>query len=134
MIDRVSALIVGKPGTLRDSLAALLEAIPDMGTVSLADDGAQALATATRDQPALVLFDTSLPVGEVELVLQGIRRDWPHMRCIVLVDDEQQRQRVAAVGGKAVLKGFPAPQLAAAVEEAVLACRAGSGPQRRGGL
>ncbi len=118
MKSQTSALIVAKPGPLRDSLRVLLTAIPLMGTVQQADDGSTALLVGARRSPALVLLDEDLPEGKLVRTLEQIRAAWPQARCIVLADDEQEHLPALAAGADAVLlKGLLASKLFATITE-----------------
>lgn len=114
----VSALIIARPGWLRESLQALVTAVPQIGSVDLVDDGLSALKVVTEHQPALVLLDTNLPEDEIPTVLRRIKARWPQTRCLVLADDGQQQQAAQAAGADDVLlKGYPAARLFVTIEE-----------------
>jgi len=117
MRTRVSTLLLAKPGALRDSLVVLLMSLPQVATVKLADNAASALSMVETHRPALVLLDLGLSGGQSWNLLRQIRRRWPHIQCVVLVDNVQHLQQAEAEGAtKALLKGYPAAKLSVTIE------------------
>lgn len=111
------ALIVAKPGPLRDSLQSFLLTLPQIETASLADDAPSALRAVTEHSPALVLVDANLPEGEALVALRQIKAESSQSRILVLADDIQQQQDAAAAGADAVFViGFPAASLLESIE------------------
>lgn len=114
--NRISALIVARPGPLRDGLQALMNAIPQIEVVDEADGISSALNTNFEHYPALVLLDSGLVGGEIWMTIRRAKARWPQARCIVLADDVWEHQEAEAAGADAVLlKGFPAARLAATI-------------------
>lgn len=108
-----SALIVAPPSRWREGLEAIVRAIPQIEGVDWADDGPSALRMIAEHPPGLVLLDADLPGDEARTVLRQVKAGWPQTRCIVLVNNGQQRQVVNTDGADAVLvKGFLATKLA----------------------
>lgn len=117
MSTPVSALIIAKPGQLRDGLQTLLQAIPQIGAVAQADDGGAALVAVAQCLPALILLDFDLPDGEALTTLSRLKSQWPHICCIALVDDESEQSLARSTGAEmAVVKGMLATRLLAAIE------------------
>lgn len=111
-------LIAGRPCRMRDSLHILLKTMPGIDIIGHADDGSSALRMITERQPALVLLDTNLPGEMFFTLLKRIKGNGFHSRCLVLVDDVQQRREAQAAGADAVLvKGFPAAKLFETMEK-----------------
>ncbi|NIO40084.1 MAG: hypothetical protein GTO41_07775, partial [Burkholderiales bacterium] len=76
----------------------LLEAIPTIDRVSQADDVASALAMGADHSPALVLLDSDLADQELLAALLKLKSKWPGTKCIVLVDEERNREAAKAAG------------------------------------
>jgi DNA-binding NarL/FixJ family response regulator len=117
LVGRVLALVVGRPGPLQDSLAALLATIPVVDMVVMSDDISAILDSLSDWNPDLILLDSALFDPGVSDVLCRARELRPHARWILLADNVQQQQD-AAVGGAdvALLKGSPAAELVLAIE------------------
>jgi len=111
------ALIVARPGPLRNSLQALMTNMPQIEIVAEADAPSALLRMGDTIQPDIVLIDASLPEQEVWAALQQIQSEWSQTHTIVLVEDSKQQQRAMEAGADvALLKGFPAAKLAAVME------------------
>ena len=118
MAERISVLVVMKPGPLRDSLAALLMSIPRITAVQYAAGAGAGLRAIELSRPAMVVMDASLPGGEVWMMLRQVKVRWPATPCVVLTDTLQLRRRAEAAGAsRALLKGFPAAKLSVMLEQ-----------------
>jgi DNA-binding NarL/FixJ family response regulator len=112
------ALIATRPGSLQDSLVALMTTMPQVNAVLIAEDAASALRTMAQHRPPLVVLELGLPAEERHAVLNEIKTRWPLTRCIALADDiEQQREAKSAGADVVLIKGFAAAKLIATVEE-----------------
>jgi DNA-binding NarL/FixJ family response regulator len=111
------ALIVARPGPLRDSLKFFLLTLPQIATVHLADDVASALRAVAEYDPVLVLIDTNGFGETIWATLRRIKAESLRSRCLVLVDDARQQEDAVAAGADVVLvKGCPATKLFETVE------------------
>jgi DNA-binding NarL/FixJ family response regulator len=114
-----SALIVARPGSLRDVLCVLLQTMPQIQTVDLASDVSSALEAAAGHRLILVLTDASPSNGRdtASTAVRMIKAREPATRCLVLADDVHQRQAVESAGADvALVKGFPAGELLEVIE------------------
>ena len=112
------ALIVAKPGPLRDSLQALISTLPQVKVVAEASEPSALLQMSDRIRPDIVLVDASQAKDESWGVLEEIHSSWPQGRIIVLVENSQQQKLARNTGADiALLKGFPAARLTAVIEE-----------------
>ena len=120
MANRVQALILARPGSLRDALNTLLASIP--GMVVLAGGPVASLPRmAGRAQPDLVLMDADLSGDEEWAALRQVKAQWPQARCVVLTDDGGKLLDSRAAQADAVLmKGMPAAKLVGVLEGLVL--------------
>jgi DNA-binding NarL/FixJ family response regulator len=119
--NHMSALIVARPGRMREGLRALLRTMPKIKIVGHVDQGSAALEMVTRERPALVLLNSSLPFEETWMALKQIKAEWPQTRCIVLVDNLQQQGMAQAAGADGVLlKGFAAETLFMTIDEVLM--------------
>jgi DNA-binding NarL/FixJ family response regulator len=121
MAPKQMILIVAPPGNLQLGLQALLAVLRDV-EVLVAAEGPLALEVIERHTPSLVILDDDLPGDATPLSANQIKARWPEVRCLVLADDEQQRQRLQETSADLVLiKGHPAAKLKAAIE-GLLSC------------
>jgi DNA-binding NarL/FixJ family response regulator len=111
------ALIVAKPGPLRNSLQALMTTMPQIEILAETSDPTALLRMGAEIQPHVVLMDADLPEAQVCAALRQIKAEWSQTRSIVLVEDSQQQQLAQAAGADvALLKGHPAAKLVATIE------------------
>ena len=121
MTNRVSALIVARPGRIREGLRALLRTIPRIEFVGQVDQGSAALEMVTRERPALVLLNSSLPFEEAWMALKQIKAEWPQTQCIVVADNIQQQGMAQAAGADGVLlKGYAAETLFMTIDQVLM--------------
>jgi two-component system, NarL family, response regulator len=84
MRDVVSVLIVDDHPLLREGVAAVLEAEPDIRVVGEAADGADAITQFERLRPDVVLMDLQMPGVDGVEAIGAIRELAPDARIIVL--------------------------------------------------
>ncbi len=107
-----TALIVARPGELRDGLRALLVTTGKIGHISQSEDGPAALALIGRLCPQVAVLDWNIPDGDLPTLVTRIKAECPETKCLVLADGvEQQREADSAGADVTVLKGFPAARL-----------------------
>ena len=96
--NNYSALIVARPDRRRDSLRALLNAVPQLKIITDVDDATSAMKKISLQHPNLVvLLGLNLPDEEIEMVLTHPRPDSFKSRYLVLADTLRQ-QHIAATG------------------------------------
>lgn len=123
--NRALALIVVRPGPLRDGIEALLASVPQVEIIETVGSARRGRSVAAERRVDLLLLDAGLGGDEVGRLLQGCRGEGSQVHCIVLADDVEQVRWARAAGADAVfLKGFPAERFVMTVERLV--------PQREG--
>jgi DNA-binding NarL/FixJ family response regulator len=114
------ALVACRPGSLQDSLVALLTTMHEVNSVLIAEDAVSVLRTAAQHRPALVVLEMDLGAEETHAVLKEIRSRWPWTGCIAVADGARQKQVAEAAGADvALIKGFTAAEFLASVEALV---------------
>jgi DNA-binding NarL/FixJ family response regulator len=119
MNKQVPAYILARPGRIRDSLVALLRAMPQIGPIQQVNCNLTELKSLPDHKQALVLLDATLINREMWHYVQQIKKEnlQTRYKCIVLADTIlQQRTAIAAGADEVLLAGFPGAQLFAAVE------------------
>ena len=120
MTNTMSALIVARPGPLREGLRAALAAACSIGSVREADSTVVALEKAAPQQiaPRLVLLSADGTVDQTLAEVKQIQGRWPKTRFIILVDTVQQQQRARAAGaGEVLVKGVRADEFLMRITE-----------------
>jgi DNA-binding NarL/FixJ family response regulator len=91
--------------------------MPQIEVLAETSDPSALLRMGAEMQPDIVLVDADLPKEQIWPALQHIKKEWCQCRSIVLVEDSQQQQEAQAAGANvALIKGYPAAKLIAAVE------------------
>jgi len=110
-------LIVAPPGDLQIGLQALLTIRLEVD-VLVTGEASSALKVIERHKPVLVILDHDLPRNAAPVIIQRIKSSWPDIRCLVLVNDDEGRQKVLGTGADLiVIKGLPGTNLVAEIEE-----------------
>ncbi len=95
--------LVGKPGPRRDALRSLLNAMPELGAVTTADDGPGALQQVRDHAPALVFIAGGLPAGEAADLIGQIKHASPAVRCLVVADRKSDQDLTRSAGADQVV-------------------------------
>jgi len=89
-------------GVLRDGLAGLIAAQPDMEVVATAADGAEAVAICRTMKPDVVLMDLEMPVMDGIEATRAILAEAPETTVLVLTSFSDRRQIIGALDAGAV--------------------------------
>ena len=117
MVSHMLALLVVKPGPLREALRTLMTSIPGVKVTGEVGDVSSALKVIGERQPDLVLVDADLPGEEAWRTLKQMKEQWPQVRFVVLTDHGCQQQKAKTAHADAVLqKGMPPTVLVQAIE------------------
>jgi len=118
MRERVTVLIIAKPGQVRDGLRALLHAVPGVDVVDRPCDGMANADLLAEYNPALILVDCRLVDTRTLDALRRLKTQNPGVCLLILVEDVEQRQLAQDTGFEHVMiKGSSAEKLAKTVRE-----------------
>jgi DNA-binding NarL/FixJ family response regulator len=120
-MEIIKVLIADDQRLMREGLATLLALADDIDVVGQARDGAEAIESARRLKPDVVLMDIQMPnLGGVEAT-RLIRAILPQTQVIILTtfdDDEYLLSSLRAGACGYLLKDMPSEQLAEAIRAA----------------
>ncbi len=120
-METIRVLIADDQRLMREGLATLLALADDIDVVGQARDGAEAIESARRLKPDVVLMDIQMPnLGGVEAT-RLIRSILPQTQVIILTtfdDDEYLLSSLRAGACGYLLKDMPSEQLAEAIRAA----------------
>jgi DNA-binding NarL/FixJ family response regulator len=117
----VRILVADDHPVVREGLAAMLQAEPDLDVVGEAGNGDEAVALAARLRPDVVLMDLRMPRLDGASATARIAQEVPGARVLVLTTYDTDADIVRAVEAGAtgyLLKDTPRSQLADAVRAA----------------
>jgi CheY-like chemotaxis protein len=85
---------------LTDGLRVILDAEDDLAVLAVAHDDGQAVTSAARHRPTVLVLDAQLPVGRLDQTLAAVRAASPTTRLLVLsgASDPEMTPTVLACG------------------------------------
>ncbi len=125
-VRRIAALFADDHRIVRESLARLLNAEPDIDIVAQCDNGQQAVEATGRLQPDVVVMDVSMPVMDGVEATRVIKARWPRIKVIGLsmFDEAHGGGQMRAAGADGyVSKSEPPAKLIDAVRQSGLATK-----------
>jgi DNA-binding NarL/FixJ family response regulator len=118
---RIRVMIVDDHAVVRQGLRTFLELNEDITVVGEAADGAQAVETAGRNRPDVVLLDVVMPVMDGVTAAGKILACSPNSKILILTSFSEEEKIFPAIRAGALgylLKDIPPNELAQAVREA----------------
>ncbi|MDQ0418415.1 DNA-binding NarL/FixJ family response regulator [Croceifilum oryzae] len=83
-MEKVKLLLVDDQELIRESLHIILDLEDDFEVVGLAENGQDAVEFCKQVVPDVVLMDIHMPVLDGVRATQAIKKNWPHVRVIIL--------------------------------------------------
>jgi len=113
---KLVVLIVSPPGDLQIGLQALLSSHLDVDVLAVGD-GYSVLKVIERQSPALVILDQDIPGDTISMLIHETKTSWPEIKCIVLVNDDQDRQNFVDAGADLIIvKGLSGAKIIAEIK------------------
>ena len=103
--QQIGVFVVDDHAGMREGIAAVVNAQPDMTVVGEAGDGQEAIEQFRAVQPDVSLLDWNLPIVRGEDVLATLRAESPGARFIVIsaMNDDDCIRRAFSLGAQAYL-------------------------------
>lgn len=99
----VSAILVSRPGVMRQSLQTSLTTYTWITVIAACGDALTALSQVIEHQPRLVIIDSNLLDEEAKALLTAIKVNQPTTRCLVLLQSSLREGSTLAAGADAVI-------------------------------
>ena len=93
----IRVLIADDHGVVRDGLAGVIDAQPDLEVVAAVENGAEAVESCRRTEPDVVLMDLEMPVLDGIDATRAIRKERPGTAVLVLTSFSDARRITAAL-------------------------------------
>jgi DNA-binding NarL/FixJ family response regulator len=111
-------VIASRPGIMQEALRAMLALSPRIELAGTAGSGLLVVSLVRKYLPALVVIDSNLVEEEMVALLQKIKQEQPHIRCLVLAETGRQQQVMVNAGADAVLlRSEPAERIVDVLEK-----------------
>lgn len=117
---KIRILIADDHPIVREGMAAILSAQPDMELVGEAADGAQAVTLARQTHPDVLLLDLEMPLKDGVTVIREVMQSHPQTRILVLTsygDDERVFPAIKSGALGYLLKDTPRERLLQAIRD-----------------
>ena len=112
------ALVLAKPGHLRNGLQSLLRTIARIEIIAESQDPSALLKITEEIHPELIFIDANVFDEDNWTAISKLKAERPTIKILVLIENGQQRQSAKEAGADIVLqKGFPAAKLVHLIED-----------------
>jgi len=119
-MEQIGLLIVDDHVVVRKGIEMIVNTIPSIQIVGEAEDGLSAVRQAASLQPDVILMDLVMPDGDGIDAIAEIKRDYPHIKIIVLTTYEDKLRINAAIDAGAdgyLLKNADGKELLQAIQQ-----------------
>ena len=115
------ALVISKPGHLRNGLLSLLQTIPQIEIIAESHHPSVLLKMGDEIHPELILIDASIFEDTNWLAITKFKGEWPRTRILVMAENDLQGERARVAGADFILpQGFPAADLVDLIENSLI--------------
>jgi DNA-binding NarL/FixJ family response regulator len=126
--EKISLLLVSSPGILQQTLAHTFGSKTQVDVKGVADGGLSALKLMKKDLPDLVVIDSNIPESETDELIQVIRKEFPGVHTLVLVETSQQFAHAAQSQADFVVRAY---DTASRLDAVLLEMRVRLGPKTK---
>ena len=115
------ALVITKPGHLRNGLQSLLSTIPQIEIIAESHDPSVLLKMRGEIYPKLLLLDAGILEDMDWSAISNLKAEWSRTTILILTENEKQNQSAKEAGADFTLpKGFPAAALVDLIENLLI--------------
>ena len=115
------ALVITKPGHLRNGLQSLLRTVPQIEIIAESQNPSVLLRMIDEIHPDLILLDADLVEESDWMAISMMKGEWPQTTILVFTENDKQGQQAKEAGADHFLpKGFPASELVDLIENSLI--------------
>jgi len=104
--QKTRVLVVSLPGFMQNMLCETFNNRLDVDLVGVAGGGLSAVSTIQKQQPDLVVIDSSVPVSEAKALILWMKEEYQRAWSLVLVETTQQSNKATGTGADIVLRSY----------------------------
>ena len=115
------ALVITKPGHLRNGLQSILRTVPQIEVIAESQDPSVLVRMSDEIHPDLILLDAEVIEDPDWTAIAKLKGEWPQTTILVLTENDKQGQQAKKAGADHFLpKGFPAAELVNLIETSLI--------------
>lgn len=115
------ALVITKPGHLRNGLQALLRTVPQIEVIAESNDPSVLMRMSDEIHPDLIVLDAEVIEDPEWTAISKLKGEWPRTTILVLTDTDQQGKAAKQAGADLILReGYPAAGLVNLIENSLM--------------
>jgi len=115
------ALVITKPGHLRNGLQSILRTVPKIEVIAEAQDPSVLVRMSDDIHPDLILLDAEVIDDPEWSAISKLKGEWPQTTILVLTENDKQGLQAEKAGADYfLLKGFPAADLVNLIENSLI--------------
>ena len=114
------ALVITKPGHLRNGLQSILRTVPQIEVIAESHDPSVLVRMSDEIHPDLILVDAEVIEDPEWTAISKLKGEWPQTTILVLTENDKQGLQAKKAGADHFLpKGFPAAELVNLIEKSL---------------
>ena len=114
---QITVLLVSQPGIMHNTLHSILQSLPE-AKVAASDGALSAYGFLEQNRIDALLIDANIALAERLALLSRVKKEYPHVRSLVLTTTARHHELLTRAGADKVLQQNCSPQ---EIEAAVLA-------------
>ena len=117
----ILALVITKPGHLRNGLQSILRTVPQIEVIAESHNPSVLVRMSDEIHPDLILLDAEVIEDPEWTAISKLKKEWPQTTILVLTENDKQGQQSKDAGADHFLpKGFPAAELVNLIENSLI--------------
>jgi DNA-binding NarL/FixJ family response regulator len=106
---QLTVLLVSQPGIMHNTLHSILQSLPNV-EVSDSDGALSAYGSLEKNHTDALVIDANIALGERLALLARVKKEYPHVRSLVLTTTARHHALLTSAGADKVLQQNCSPQ------------------------